>query len=358
MKGNKGEWSEIYALLKLLGDKEVYVGDENINRIPELLYPIVKIIRDESGGHFEYSVNDEIIIINSEEKDVFSIPVSEFKNQSLLLLEKIKKANTSSFEIPELEEFLSKINCNSLTASSSVKTDIRIVIHDLKTNQEPELGFSIKSQLGGASTLLNAGKTTNFVYKIIGDIDIDFMEELNFISSRSKIKDRINRLLSKDISLEFSHTEREIFGNNLVLIDSLLPNILAQIVLSFYSSNLSKIKDIIEVIEKENPLSFNVSNNHKYYEYKIKKLLSESALGMMPSKVWNGLYDATGGYLVVKENGEVLSYHIYNRNKFENYLFNNTKLDTASSSRHQFGTVYQNEGSYFLKLNLQIRFIK
>jgi len=25
---------------------------------------------------------------------------------------------------------------------------------------------------------------------------------------------------------------------------------------------------------------------------------------MTPSKVWTGIYDATGGYLIVKENGE------------------------------------------------------
>ena len=79
---------------------------------------------------------------------------------------------------------------------------------------------------------------------------------------------------------------------------------------------------------------------------------------MMPSKVWTGELDATGGYLVVKDDGEVLCYHIYNRNEFENYLIKNTKLETASSTRHEFGTVYENENNYFLKLNLQIRFIK
>ena len=28
--GNKGEWSEIYALFKLLGDKMLYPGDSEI----------------------------------------------------------------------------------------------------------------------------------------------------------------------------------------------------------------------------------------------------------------------------------------------------------------------------------------
>jgi type II restriction enzyme len=78
---------------------------------------------------------------------------------------------------------------------------------------------------------------------------------------------------------------------------------------------------------------------------------------MMPSKVWGGIYDATGGYLVVKENGEILCYHIYNRNQFEDYLFENTKLETASSTRHDFGILYEENGTINIKLNLQIRFI-
>lgn len=79
---------------------------------------------------------------------------------------------------------------------------------------------------------------------------------------------------------------------------------------------------------------------------------------MMPSKVWTGELDATGGYLIVKEDGEILCYHIYNRNEFEDYLVINTKLETASSTRHDFGTIYSESGELFFKLNLQIRFIK
>ena len=85
---------------------------------------------------------------------------------------------------------------------------------------------------------------------------------------------------------------------------------------------------------------------------------TDVALGMMPSKVWTGKHDATGGYLVIKDNGDVLCYHIYNRNEFENYLLNNTKLDTASSTRHDFGKIYESNGKLYFKLNLQIRFIK
>ena len=43
--GNKGDWSEIYALLKILGDKKLFVGDAELNKIESLFYPIIKIIR-------------------------------------------------------------------------------------------------------------------------------------------------------------------------------------------------------------------------------------------------------------------------------------------------------------------------
>lgn len=34
--GNKGEWSEIYTLFKLLGDRVIYSGNSSLNKIEEL----------------------------------------------------------------------------------------------------------------------------------------------------------------------------------------------------------------------------------------------------------------------------------------------------------------------------------
>ena len=44
---NKGEWSELYVLLKLLGEKKLYAGDGELNRIGNLFYPILKVLRNE-----------------------------------------------------------------------------------------------------------------------------------------------------------------------------------------------------------------------------------------------------------------------------------------------------------------------
>lgn len=141
------------------------------------------------------------------------------------------------------------------------------------------------------------------------------------------------------------------------MIDSALPKIISESLKLFFTSNLSKSIDLVDIISELNPLNFNIENNHPFYTYKFKRFITDIALGMMPSKVWTGQLDATGGYLVVKEDGDVLCYHIYNRNEFEDYLFANTKFETASSTRHDFGKIYEENNINYFKLNLQIRFL-
>jgi hypothetical protein len=354
--GNKGEWSEIYTLLKVISDKQLFAGDSNLNKIETLIFPIIKVLRDEANGTFEFGYDNDLVIINNEKEEI-RISVLEFQKQAHFLLTKLKEKTNATFSIPEIENFINSFSSHSLKAKSTVKSDIRIIIHDQRTGTNPELGFSIKSQLGGASTLLNAGKTTNFIFKINNlSLTQSQISEINAIDSRSKIKDRIEKILQLGGELKFQKTESSVFGNNLILIDSALPKIIAESLHLFFTSTFSTVVELTNQISTKNPLDYNLETNHPFYSYKIKRFLTDIALGMMPSKVWTGELDATGGYLVVKENGEVLCYHIYNRNEFENYLFTNTKLETASSTRHEFGKVYEINNQLYFKLNLQIRF--
>lgn len=355
--GNKGEWSEIYTLLKVIADKKLFAGDSDLKKIETLIFPIVKILRDETEGSFEFSYDRDLVIVKNDRKE-FRVSVTEFQKQAHFLLKKLKEKTNATFSIPEIEAFINSFNSKSIKAKSTIKSDIRIVIHDQRTGTNPELGFSIKSQLGGASTLLNAGKTTNFIYKVNKLILAPKqVKEINAIDTRSKIKDRIEEIQELKGKFQFENPESSVFENNLILIDSALPKIISEILFLFFTSNHSKTSDLVKEISKANPLGYNLENNHPFYSYKIKRFLTDIALGMMPSKVWTGELDATGGYLVVKDDGEILCYHIYNRNEFEDYLFLNTKLETASSSKHEFGTVYVQDGQLYFKLNLQIRFL-
>lgn len=218
-----------------------------------------------------------------------------------------------------------------------------------------EVGTTL--QLGHGAVLLNAGESTNFKFQICEfNPNSSELAEINSIVTKSKIKDRINAILTKGGRLHFIQAENTVFINNLALIDSFLSDIIAEVTKLFFSTQLISIKDLTDRVIQLNPLKYQEQYAHTFYEYKMKRFLTDLVCGMVPSEVWNGIYDASGGYSMVKENGEVLYYNIYNRNQFEDYLFANTKLETASSTRHDFGKIYEEKGRFFIKLNLQIRF--
>ena len=362
--GNKGEWSEIYVLLKLLGDGEVHAGDENLNEIKNLVYPIVMILRDEAEGRLKYlPENSDVVIQTTDGVELLRLPAKEFEHQAMSLLYAMQGAGDGfdpkgAFAVPYTEDFMTKIHCHTLKAKSSDKTDIRIILHDRRTKLNTEMGFSIKSQLGGDSTLLNAGKTTNFNFKICGNIlndaDIEYINSLN--PKQKKVILRVQAIESKGCHLVFDKVDNPVFRSNLAMLDSSLGEIIGLLLLEQLEQDSNMLKDLVRVLSEKNPLHFDMSQDIPYYAYKVKNLLTSSALGMMPGKAWNGKYDANGGYLVVKESGDILCYHFYDRNRFEDFLYNNAYLERASTTRHEYAQIIkEQDGSLSFKLNLQIR---
>jgi hypothetical protein len=357
MTGNKGEWSEVYVFLKLLAEGKLNAADANLNAIPTVYYPIVKIIRQEKSINREYIINGNIKIIDSTaNKEILNLPVSEFVKRSNHLFNELKKIKGSSFSFPDIEEFLHSIDIKTLKALKTDKSDIVLVVHDLNTGLKPQLGFSIKSLLGKDATLFNPGNTTNFIYEITGKGKLN-INDINSITDSPFITNRIKEIKNKKFKLKFCKIQSDTLQLNLQLIDSDLPKILAELLLIKYSTiGNSSLSDALKLIKEKNPLNFDLSQGHPFYEYKLKNFLTDSALGMTPSSIWIGKYDATGGIIIVKEDGDLVCYHIYNRNEFQDYLLNNTRLEQASTSRYNFGSLYKENGKIYLKLNLQIRF--
>ena len=85
IKGNKGEWSEIYLLFKLLADKKLQVGDYNLKKIENLFYPIISIMRKENDGDFLYQLINDLVIINHNGEKLH-LTSEEFKKQAVILL--------------------------------------------------------------------------------------------------------------------------------------------------------------------------------------------------------------------------------------------------------------------------------
>lgn len=354
---NKGEWSELYVFLKLLGDGVLYAADSDLNKIEDLYYPLIEILRKENQETKHYIKDDINIKIADESGNILvDLPSSEFERKAKLLLNAIKKFD-KTFAIPEIEEFMNVIKCSKVKADSADKSDITLVLHDCKTYRNETFGFSIKSKLGSPSTLLNPGRTTNFIYEICGNLSDGQIEDINKIDTKSKQRDRLKGIRDLGCELIFCGMENENFHANLQMIDSSFPLIISEYLVQYYSGQGSLMTELTPKVREINPCKLNTDLPHQYYEHKIKNFLTDVALGMTPASVWNGTYQATGGYIIVREDGEILCYHVYNHNEFQEYLFKNTRFDTPSASRYDFGYIYKENDKIFIKFNLQVRFI-
>lgn len=357
---NKGEWSELYAFIKLLRDGKIYAADENVHRLENIYFPIIKLIREENNDMVDYYTGRTIKIYADD------VLIDEIENQELdnpvnILYKKIFDGGEDrTFRIEEAEKIMETLHLTKIKAPSKDKKDLTIQIHDINTGYEPIVGFSVKSDIGSAPTLLNAGKNTRFTYKIYG-IDDNDMHEINSID-KSCMKDymiaRVNRMFEVATSVEYVSMKDDTFEDNLVMIDSKMPELYGNMILIHYRYINDKIYDIeslCEIIKSENPIEY---RNVNAYRYKIKKLLCAAALGMTPGKKWDGLDNASGGYIIIKRDGDIVCYHLYNRNFFEEYLIRNTQFDRPSASKHDFGYVYKIGDEYFIDLNVQVRFKK
>ncbi len=328
------------------------------NKLQNLFYPIIMILRQEKEGDYNYRLKEKDVVIQTPAgEDLLRIPASVFLVEAENLLKAINE-NDGAFGVPQIEAFMNNIYCHSLKAKSSDKADIRIILYDRRTRINSEMGFSIKSQLGGDSTLLNASKATNFNFKITGgDLSDKEITAINSIHpKRNKVIERVNAIKNKGALLVFDKVDNSTFRNNLVMLDGDLPVIIANLLLEQLNSGVSTLKELTDKITATNPLKYDIGQASPFYAYKIKHLLTSAALGMMPATAWNGKFDANGGYLIVKKDGEILCYHFYDRNRFEDYLFSNAYLERSSTTRHEYASIIKEaDGSLSFKLNFQVR---
>lgn len=355
IKGNIGEWSELYVLLKLLADGKLYSADKDLNKIPDLYSPILRIFRHEAEKmDLEYKLTDKKhtveLYINGDK--IKTIEGEWLVNAAQSVYSgMISNENKSAFSIDSSEEILDKLEIEKIKAPSTDKTDIKVQMHDTHTGHDTIVGFSIKSDIGAPPTLLNPSRHTNFIYEVSGISD-DLMHKINEIDTSTKIIDRVSAIQDTG-KISYVQMDSEIFEHNVTYIDSMMDDILSALLLINYIRKITDISQIVTIIEEEDPLGYKKPG---MYRYKIKKFLAAIALGMVPGTVWDGRDEANGGYIIVKKDGDVVAYHIYNRDNFENYLLNNTRVDRASTTRYRYAEIYKDGDKKFIKLNLQVRF--
>ena len=115
ISGNKGEWSEIYTLFKLLGDGVVYAGDADMNRISTLFYPIISVIRqEEKRMKYDPENKSKTVIVYADNKEVMRVPMADFAKKAAELLDRIKNAEGRAFSLRSIEEFMHSVMATSL----------------------------------------------------------------------------------------------------------------------------------------------------------------------------------------------------------------------------------------------------
>ena len=201
------------------------------------------------------------------------------------------------------------------------------------------------------SNLLNAGIATNFVFRL-DCCTREVMERANAVGSSVKLEERL-KMLNSECGFSFQRVACSTFDRNMRLIDSLFPQVMAHALLHYFLGEGSTCLQIVDALEREDALGI----GDGMYEYQFKKFLCAVALGMTPAKEWSGHNDASNAYVIVRDDGEELVFHAYNRDALGSYLLDNTLFEAASISEYDYGSVYEHDGEYFIKLNLQIGFL-
>jgi len=381
MTGNKGEWSELYVLTKLLADGKLFQSDLDLNKDENNYYEIIKVYKEESDSMLEFERNAEISLyrmVNEERTLLKKLSIDYFSEKSPDLLNGILNGVGKHFAIDNLNDFVNEIEIKKLTALSTSKSDIKLRIYDHRLAKETDLGFSIKSLLGEDSTLFNTGVGNNFIFEIENDLKIP-IDEFNSDTYKpsggiSKITARLRKIIELGLTIKFKGIQSKQLWRNLKMIDGDLPEVLAHALLYRWINRNSSLLKTTETLEENDPIDFynGEKSSQKLYEYKLKRFLAESAMGMTSETPWHGVYDATGGVIIPKKDGDIVCFHIYDFNLFREYLINNTIFEQPSTGedgenpghirtrkgtkKYYYGWLYEEDGKLYFKINLQIRF--
>lgn len=393
LTGNVGEWSEVYVFFRLLADGRLDVANEKLEAVPNEFYKVLAILRNEATSTNEYLRADDNIVVkirnNYGNEEIFKMSVARFAENAQILLTHLLNAKNRTDSYPDIQSFLEELKISGIKDVGH-KRDITISIEDIRSGIAQTLGFSIKSYLGSNSTLFNPSPGTNFIYRVNvpEDVLIDCdtfnattykgiaADRKNGIKAVGKISHRIQELIRQGCTLSYEGIQSDNFYQNLRTIDGDLPQVLAYALLYKYTYQLKNWEEIIAVLNESNPLGYRINAKSPVYEFKIKRFLQDSAMGMTAESPWSGFYDANGGQIIVKRDGDIVCYHVYELNRYLQYLFNETNIEQPSTGEDGgnpghirinpktgkpakpflFGWLYEQDGNLFLKINFQVRF--
>ena len=218
-----------------------------------------------------------------------------------------------------------------------------------------QLDFNQSCSLESDFVLMNTNDSTRFVFVLKeGNLSKYQMIGKHLGNSLSDVKSILVDFIESGGSVDFVKVENEIFKNNLILIDSKMPELLAHLILLFYKTDIKMTFDLSNELIRLNPLNYDMKFSHFFYESKIKRFLLELALGMNSSNVWSGKYNEDNLPTLRLEDNRLLNYQINTHNIFEEFLFMNTQLLDVENNTENTIFFNSDRSEMYLSLNLRI----
>lgn len=352
---NKGEWTELFAFVKILLEQKLLLCDKYLKPTGDF-FKVNKISTKNLDLEFIPLGKNIVKSIDSNNQEENKIDINEIITvESLNNIAKQIKEATGTFEIEDFKVIQNALGFSIVKGgTSSQKADIVLDIEHSSFVKENE-GFGIKSYLGSKPTLLNASGNTNFLFEV-NSLNENKIAQINSINTTTKLKDRIQAIIENGATLKYLKAEKDTMNYNLKMVDSLLPEIIGYLLIAFYGHRISKLPDIVNYLCEHTDILKALNIDDKaMLENKLKKFLVDILLGFFAGTKWDGSYESSGT-IVVKQSGDLATFHIINMEILKDYLFETIRLDTPSLSRHRFGTIIQDNKKMYFKLNLQLRF--
>ena len=277
------------------------------------------------------------------------------------------------------QRILDLLGLTALRAKSGAKSDLYLTIES-SSGRPLAQGFSVKSQMGSRSCLVNHSGATIFKYEVINAslqeveaLEDSFIYKKSLASKKPKTLANAKRgpativpaLFSKPgVQIKFHSVVNDTFRDSLEMIDSHFPEALGMVILHRFKSGKSKLSDLAEDPElKDFLLSIGLSQRvaESYLSEKLKDLLRKFALGMQADRAWKDQAEVQGGWVLLIKDGKVVGYRFDNPDAFRAYLLEHTLIDTPSTSRvpkdsARVGRVYEQDGKLFITLSLIVKF--
>ena len=340
---NKGEWSEAYTFLKLLVDPLLQSADGNLLPLNGNYYLVKEIIWKSADSERIFQPKSNVY--NHPRNAAMSVSADEIRDSLGPILDSIS-SGSGAFSVPLIQDLYTRMGLPSFKMAASKKVDITLTIPSLGGVQERQLGFSIKSQLGSESTLLNASAATNIGFRVTG---FDTQAELGS-SGLGHYRENLNLIRSRHGSLVYVGYSSEVFKENLKNFSSDFPEFYAELVRTYVSGE-SKTRRICELVT----ISSSNGLEETQRVYQTKSFLRAIALGLVPNTPWQGKLSGYGGYIIVKKSGELYCLHLDNDDEFRDYLYENTGFTTPKNELFQ--RPESSTTNFRLFLNAQIRFL-